>query len=137
MNNLTDISMSQDYTTLCGITEEELQSNFKPLIESLARQLGQTEVQLCEEIKRWYNGYYFHHSAPSVYNPYSVLSLFRHREFNNYWFETGTPTFLLDLLQEKKYDFKNFTQCEIGASAFAASEPENINFPSLFFRLVT
>ncbi len=93
--------MSQDYTTLCGITEEELQSNFKPLIESLARQLGQTEVQLCEEIKRWYNGYYFHHSAPSVYNPYSVLSLFRHREFNNYWFETGTPTFLLDLLQEK------------------------------------
>jgi hypothetical protein len=134
MNNLTDISMSRDCATLCGITEEELQNNFKPLFEPLAKELGQTKTQMLKEIKRWYNGYYFHRNAPGVYNPYSVLSLFRHREFNNYWFETGTPTFLLDLLQQKQYDFESFTQCEVGASAFAASEPENINLPSLFFQ---
>ena len=91
-------------------------------------------IHTFSEIKRWYNGYRFHNNAPGVYNPYSVLSLFWYREFKNYWYETGTPTFLLDLLQQKKYDFKNFAQCEVGESAFAASEPENINLPSLLFQ---
>ncbi len=134
MNNLTDISMLQTYATLCGITESELQNGFSAQIEPLAQHLEQSKTQTLADIKRWYNGYYFHHSAPGVYNPYSVLSLFQHQEFNNYWFETGTPTFLLDLLKENQYDFTNFEQCELGASAFAASEPENINLPSLLFQ---
>ena len=96
--------------------------------------LREAKQQVYADIKYWYNGYHFHQNGKGVYDPYSVLSLCRHKEFKNYWFETGTPTFLLQLLKAKNYDFKNFSQCEIGASAFAVSEPENINLPSLFFQ---
>ena len=134
MNNLIDISMNQQYATLCGITEPELQSSFATELEPLAKKLQLCPEQVLAEIKHWYNGYHFHHDAPGVYNPYSVLSLFFQREFNNYWFETGTPTFLLALLKEQQFNFKEFEHCELGQTAFAAAEPENINLPSLLYQ---
>ena len=134
MNNLTDISMSLDYATICGVTDDELQSQFVDMTDDLAQKVGKSQDEVKQQIKHWYNGYRFHPEACGVYNPYSLLSLFRHREFNNYWYESGTPTFLLTLLKQKQYDFKNLAHCEIGGGAFAASEPENINLPSLFFQ---
>jgi hypothetical protein len=111
MNSLTDISMNQDYATIiCGITEQELQSNFNDAIDQLTRikdeDTGQphTRQSLLRKIKYWYNGYRFHHAAPGVYNPYSVLSLFRHREFDHYWFATATPTFLIDMIKTQQFD---------------------------------
>ncbi|MCJ8269250.1 MAG: AAA family ATPase, partial [Psychrosphaera sp.] len=132
MNNLTDISLNKKYATLCGVTEQELQNNFSEAIVQLAQQENQSTTDLSAQIKYWYNGYYFEENAPSVYNPYSLLSLFSHQKFQNYWYTTATPTFLLNLLQETQYDLKNLSQFEIGASAFAASEPEDMSVLSLF-----
>lgn len=134
MNSLTDISMSKKYASLCGITEKEMQSNFSQAIKQLAQQENQSTTQISAKIKHWYNGYYFEENGPSVYNPYSLMSLFSQQKFQNYWYTTATPTFLLNLLQETQYDLKNLSQFEIGASAFAASEPEDMSVLSLFIQ---
>ncbi|MCJ8268640.1 MAG: AAA family ATPase, partial [Psychrosphaera sp.] len=123
MNNLTDISLNRRYATLCGVTQEELESHFSDAIDELTSIEQLKSAQMLAKIKHWYNGYYFHQSAQSVYNPYSLLSLFEHQEFNNYWFTTATPTFLLDLLQNREYDLKELTQFEVGEASLAACEP--------------
>ena len=132
MNSLTDISMSFDYATLCGITQQELECSFAQPIETLATSEKLSHEQLLSQIKYWYNGYQFHHRSVGVYNPYSVLSLFNNKEFKNYWFTTATPTFLLELLKEKQYDIKNLSQFELGESGFEVCEPENMEVQSLF-----
>ncbi|MFT4927030.1 MAG: hypothetical protein ACI8WB_003130 [Phenylobacterium sp.] len=135
MNNLSDISMDSDYATLCGITQQELESYFADAIDDLVVREGDAEplkrTQMLEKIKYWYNGYCFEEDAPSVYNPYSLLSLFSKKKFKNYWFTTATPTFLLNLLQDKQYDLRDLSQFAIGESAFAACEPEEMDVLSL------
>ena len=136
MNNLTDISMNRRFAALCGITQQELEHDFSEAIDGLVT-LESTEepinrLDMLAKIKYWYNGYRFHHRAAGVYNPYSLLSLFAHQEFENYWYTTATPTFLLNLLQTKEYDLSKLSQFEIGESAFAASEPEDMGVLSLF-----
>lgn len=126
MNNLTDISMRQDYATLCGITQQELTDNFSPAIKQLANTEQQDEQATIEKIKYWYNGYRFHHKAPGVYNPYSLLSLFETQEFDNYWFETGTPTFLIKLIENAQFDLTTLDELEVDKSAFMSIEPEQI-----------
>lgn len=134
MNSLTDISMDYRYATLCGVTQQELESYFdKPIAELVNRQ-NIHKVELLTKIKNWYNGYYFEENAPSVYNPYSLLSLFSKQKFSNYWFTTATPTFLLELLKTKQYDLKDLTEFEVGDGAFAASEPENLGVQSVFLQ---
>lgn len=132
MNTLTDISMNKRYATLCGITQQELEHHFVKAIDELASQTQLTQQQMLDKIKYWYNGYYFHQLGISVYNPYSLLSLFIHKEFRNFWYTTATPTFLMDLLQDKEFDLKNLSQFEIGESAFDVCEPEDMDVLSLF-----
>jgi hypothetical protein len=132
MNNLTDISMTTNYATLCGITQQELEYSFNTPIDTLATLEQVNRKQLLAKVKYWYNGYQFHHRTVGVYNPYSVLALFTHKEFKNYWFTTATPTFLLELLKEKQYDIKNLSQFELGESGFEVCEPENMEVQSLF-----
>jgi hypothetical protein len=126
MNSLTDISMDKRYTTLCGISEAELTHNFAPAIEQLALAEHLAPAAALDKIKYWYNGYHFHHNGVGVYNPYSVLSLFNFQEFDNYWFATGTPTFLIDLIKTQKFDLNAITDLEVDKSAFMAIEPEQI-----------
>ncbi|MFT5163424.1 MAG: DNA-directed RNA polymerase subunit L [Alteromonadaceae bacterium] len=132
MNSLTDISMDRRFTSLCGVTQQELESVFTDQIDELAELDSLERTQLLSKIKHWYNGYRFHHRAVGVYNPYSLLSLFLNQEFKNYWYTTATPTFLLNLLQEKQYDLRDLTQFEIGDNAFAVCEPEDIDILSVF-----
>ena len=132
MNSLTDISMDRQYATLCGVTQQELESYFAASIEQLKAVEQLDRPALLDKIKIWYNGYYFEEDAPSVYNPYSLLSLFTKQKFKNYWFATGTPTFLLNLLQSKQYELKKLTEFEIGEEAFEASEPEEMSVQSVF-----
>lgn len=134
MNNLTDISMDRRYATICGITQQELETYFDEAIDELAVLEQQERGELQTKIKHWYNGYHFHQKAIGVYNPYSILSLFSKQEFKNYWFTTATPTFLLDLLQNKQYDLKNLTEFEVGDGAFEACEPEEIGVQSIFLQ---
>ncbi|MCJ8270794.1 MAG: AAA family ATPase, partial [Psychrosphaera sp.] len=132
MNSLTDISMERQYATICGITQQELEHHFAKAIDQLNTIEQLEKPDILAKIKHWYNGYRFEEDAPSVYNPYSLLSLFKKQKFNNYWFTSGTPTFLLNLLQHKQYDLNRLTEFEIGQSAFEASDPQEMSVQSVF-----
>lgn len=106
LNQLNDISMDYDFGTLCGITHEELVNNFSSEIEMLAKVNGMTREEAIEQMTRQYDGYHFHPYAEGVYNPFSVLNAFYKKEFGDYWFQTGTPTFLVKSLQRADYDLR-------------------------------
>lgn len=101
LNNLTDITFHPRYATLTGITQKELEDNFQEAIEELAADNHVTINELKEQIKRWYNGYSWN-GKTFLYNPYSILSYFDFGEFKNFWFETGTPSFLMKVMSQQK-----------------------------------
>jgi len=109
LNNLTDLTMTVKAATLLGYTQEEVETNFPDYIQRLSEHLNLSVDQTIEELRTWYNGYKFHQDAPTVYNPVSLMKCLDNQEFKNYWFETGTPTFLLDLLKRKPLDLGNLT----------------------------
>ena len=91
LNNLTDITMSRDYATMFGYTQEEFETYFADRIDLACKQLNISREEFLPEIKQWYDGYRFHAKAESVYNPVSLAQFFMNdAEFNNYWFSTGT-----------------------------------------------
>jgi hypothetical protein len=132
MNSLDDISLDEDYAILCGITEQELTDYFGEAIDQLATREQLDRQAMLAKIKYWYNGYRFEEESLGVYNPFSLLSLFKKRKFKNYWYSTATPTFLLDLLQDKQYDLSSMGQLEVSESAFTSTEPEDMDVLSLF-----
>ena len=134
MNNLTDISMDKRYADLCGVTQQELERDFASAIDELAAMEGQKTAAMLTKIKHWYNGYRFEEDADTVYNPYSLLSLFSKQKFSNYWFTTATPTFLLKLLRDKQFELNKLSEFAVGEAAFAASEPEQMNELSVLFQ---
>jgi len=127
MNNLFDISMNRQYATLCGYTETELENYFGLVIDALAENEGQSPEAIREKIKHWYNGYCFHRNAEKVYNPHSILSLIRSQEFSNFWFQSATPTFLVNLLKNRKASLDELEAIDVGESAFYAVEPEQLD----------
>ena len=126
LNNLTDISMDARYATMFGYTQEELEANFADRISALA---GEQEiVDYKTKIKEWYNGYRFHKNAKTVYNPVSLAYFFENSgEFNNYWFSTGTPAFLLELIRKQKFDLEKALDAPVSSFAFSAYEIDNLN----------
>lgn len=106
LNQLNDISLDYDFGTLCGITHEELVQTFSPELETLAKANELSKDEAIEQMTRQYDGYHFHPNAEGVYNPFSVLNAFYKREFGNYWFQTGTPTFLVKSLLKADYDLR-------------------------------
>lgn len=124
LNNLTDLTISRSAATLLGYTQTELEENFPDYIERLAEH-GETGVdEALAELRAWYNGYRFHQAAETVYNPVSVMKCFQESEFRNYWFETGTPTFLVDLLRKEPVDLGGLSVPE---TAFFAYEPDRLD----------
>jgi hypothetical protein len=101
LNNLIDITMEAEFSGICGYTQKELESNFKEYIESVSEEMEMTREEVLSEIKRWYDGYSWDGKV-FVYNPFSTLSFFRKKEFEGYWFETGTPTFLIEQIRERE-----------------------------------
>ena len=101
LNNLVDLSMHPDYATMLGYTQQELEGNFQEEIEAAATKLNTDRHELLEQMRVWYNGYRFHQASETVYNPVSVNTFFSRKEFDNYWFSTGTPTFLINLLKQQ------------------------------------
>ena len=128
LNQLNDISMDYDYGTICGITHEELVSNFQPEIGILSKANGMNEEETVLQMTRQYDGYHFHPYAEGVYNPFSVLNAFFKKEFGNYWFQTGTPTFLVNSLQKADYDLRTLMDgVEASASTFTEYRAEADN----------
>ncbi len=104
LNNLQDISMLNDYAEICGLTQAEIEKTFKPEIERLAKNTKNSYDKMLEELKKRYDGYKFSVLGESVYNPFSILNTFNSGELKNYWFATGTPTFLVNYLKAAHYN---------------------------------
>ena len=98
LNQLNDISMKSPYAALCGITKEELVKTFLPELERLAKRRGISLQEVIDLMERQYDGYHFHPEGVGMFNPFSVLNAFDAEEMGYYWFQTGTPTYLVDLL---------------------------------------
>ena len=124
LNNLTDLTMQRSSATLLGYTQDEVENNFGEYIDALADELGRSRDDMLEELRVWYNGYRFHYQSETVYNPVSLMKCLGNLEFKNYWFETGTPSFLIRLLKDMPIDMENLTAAE---SDFSTYEPENLS----------
>ncbi len=106
LNNLRDISMEFAYVGICGITEKELHSVFKEGIKELGTANNMTEEEAKAKLKELYDGYHFNEDCVDIYNPFSILNTFAKKRFGDYWFETGTPTFLVELMKGCGYNLK-------------------------------
>ena len=115
LNNLTDISMDARYQTICGITEKEMHEYFEEGIKFVAENNELTIEETCEKLSKRYDGYHFHQKSEGIYNPFSLLNTFAKGEFGSYWFETGTPTFLVQLLQRDKFYLPDLTEQQVTA----------------------
>jgi hypothetical protein len=133
LNNLHDITMSNKYSAICGYTQEELESNFKEYIESATKMMGTTTKGVLSEIKRWYNGYSWD-GKTFVYNPFSTLLFFSERKYANYWFATGTPTFLIEQIK-KRNDLESFAESrEVGNDSIRGDGNDKIETTALLFQ---
>ena len=104
LNNLMDISMDRRYAELCGISDAELHKYFEEDIHALADELGTDYAHTCELLKVNYDGYHFCYKSTGMYNPFSLLNTFAKRQIGSYWFETGTPTYLVELMKLHHYN---------------------------------
>jgi len=130
LNNLNDLTTHAKYSTMLGYTQEELEHYFEDRISSLAPQFN-GKANLLDKIKSWYNGYSWD-TKQYVYNPHSILSFFDRETFDNFWFETGTPTFLVKLLKNSyEYDFENVT---VSSAVLSSFEIDRINPKTLLFQ---
>ena len=127
LNNLTDITMNADYATMLGYTQREFETNFAEWISAAESRQQLPHEAYLREIKNWYNGYRFEEQAETVYNPVSLASFFSDGfKFKNYWFSTGTPSFLLELIKKKNFDFEDALTRPVSGIAFAAYEIDRI-----------
>lgn len=115
LNNLIDLSLRREYVDICGITEQELLDNFEPDIRSLAEAGQMTYEDTLTKLRTDYDGYHFCENSPGLYNPFSLLNTFISNEFGSYWFATGTPTYLVELLRLHHYNLHQLSQEETTA----------------------
>lgn len=134
MNNLDDLIFDPRFATALGITEEELLRDFREHLADFATREGVAVETLLQQIREWYDGFRFVGNGPSVYNPFSTLQLFNKRYFSNFWFETGTPSFLVQLLKERQYDIQPLDHLEVPELAFSAYEIESLDLIPLLFQ---
>ena len=113
MNNLLDLSFDLRYATVCGITENELKENFDDSVQLLAEANGLTKAECYERLKRDFDGYHFCLPSLGMYNPFSVLNTLSSCQFRDYWFETGTPSFLVYQLKKTQYSLEAMTTEEL------------------------
>ena len=134
LNNLNDISMDERYVALCGMTEEEIHHYFKDDIHRLASAQGLTYEETCDRLKESYDGYHFAENSEGIYNPFSVLNTFDKMKFGSYWFETGTPTYLVELLKQNHYNLEQMaheeTNSEVLNSIYADESPIPVIYQS-------
>lgn len=127
LNNLNDISMQEMYVDICGITHKELHRYFEPSISELATTLHLTYDEACAELKECYDGYHFVENSEGIYNPFSLLHTFYYNKFGNYWFETGTPSYLVELLKRNHYDLSRMAEEETDADVLNSIDSTSLN----------
>jgi hypothetical protein len=133
LNNVNDITIDEKYATLCGYTQEELAYYFSEHIDSLAEKLDSSRNEILDRIKKWYDGYSWNGKV-QVYNPFSTLLLFEKSEFSNYWFTSGTPTFLMEQLKKRNQIELVLEPVVVSSKSFDSFDPNNIDNISLLFQ---
>ena len=121
LNNLNDISMDARYADICGISEQELKSNFGESVRMLAEMNGLSEEECYKKLASMYDGYHFHYRTHGIYNPFSLLNTFNANEFRMYWFETGTPTFLVRYLKQGNYNLDNISKNDVAVETLTGA----------------
>ncbi len=122
LNQLEDISLNKDFGNICGYTQQELEFYFKDYLQGLN----------LDEIKEWYNGYYF--LQDTLYNPFDILLYLKNREFRSYWYKTGTPTFLIKLIKQQKYDVTKLDNIILRENILEKFDIEEIRIEALMFQ---
>jgi len=133
LNNLKDITLNARFSTICGLTQEEVDKYFEDRMGWITEKLKLTKEELREKIKEWYNGYSWD-GEKRVYNPFSILNFYEDGQFNNYWFSTGTPTFLIERAKIDKVNIEEIENKRVGIEIFESFDITNIDFISLLFQ---
>ncbi len=134
LNNLEDITMDDEYADFLGYTQQEVETCFAAHIQDAAARLGLNREGLLQELRRWYNGYRFSKRDVSVYNPFTTMLFLKKADFRNYWFESGTPTFLTKLIREQGFDVRGIERLYVSDAVFATYDIENLNILAILFQ---
>jgi hypothetical protein len=134
LNNLKDITMDDRFATMLGVTEREVDFYFSEYVRAIAENEEISEGELRREIQEWYNGFCFSRKCKPVYNPFSLLLFLDMQDFRNYWFETGTPTFLINLIKKRKYNLRLMENLVVDELAFSSYEVGNLSVIPLLFQ---
>ena len=136
LNQLQDISMDREYADICGITQEELECDLSPEIDLQAQANNMTKDECIANLKQMYDGYHFTKNSPDIYNPFSLINSLKKKDFGKYWFETGTPTFLVKKLKDLNFDPRTFTDGSLYSSESEIKDyrPDNPNAIPLLYQ---
>jgi hypothetical protein len=127
LNHLTDLSLNPKYADLCGITQEEMERDFAPEIDGIVSETGRERKEYLSKLKRFYNGYRFSKKEVTVYNPFGLLHHFNEGGmFNPYWFNTGTPTFLVNLIKKQRTDILRLDDYAVSYADFSKYDIETM-----------
>ncbi|KKQ48683.1 MAG: hypothetical protein US69_C0016G0015 [candidate division TM6 bacterium GW2011_GWF2_38_10] len=139
LNNLEDLSMHEKCATMCGYTQHELEYNFNEYINILAQKESLTYKQTLEALKHWYNGFRFSDLGERVYNPFSITNCLNERKFQNYWFSSGTPKFMLNALSDAPEEQREALKEQLltlELQEIAGSQLQNLNIARLYDHLL-
>ncbi|MGL4520253.1 MAG: AAA family ATPase, partial [Phocaeicola sp.] len=134
LNHMVDISMDKAYATMLGFTQTELETHFGERVAQLAQEEDMEYDSMLSKIKLWYNGYRFHHKGETVYNPVSVGRFMNQGEFKNWWFETGSPSFLIQQLRKKPISYFDLLHEPVSEDFVGSFDPAKIDARSLLFQ---
>ncbi len=127
LNNLEDISLDEPYASICGITDEEIDTVFHPYVQRLATASKRSYDDVRKELRIQYDGYHFAPNSVAVYNPFSLLNTFKKNAFNNYWFETGTPSYLVYLLKKHHFNLEKMATAECDSDVLNSVDSQSTN----------
>ena len=133
LNNLNDISLDNRYYDVCGINEDELHEYFDAYVTNLADSQAVSKDEAYKILKERYDGYHFSEKSKGMYNPFSVLNTFYKNEFGSYWFETGTPSYLVELLKRHNYNLEQMASEEVDSDVLNSIDSTSVNpIPVIF-----
>ena len=134
LNNLDDLSMKPEYSCLFGYDEEELEKYFNHYIKKMSQEIADSYENCKSQLQTWYNGYRFTEEDKKVYNPFSILNVLKNKRFKNYWFETGTPSFLVNLIKERDYPIPSIENLTLPEDSFTTYDLETLDLEPLLFQ---
>ena len=134
LNNLIELDMHPEFSHMLGYTEEELHHNFDPYFAEFAAEIGESKEELYAEFKRMYNGFRFSDEDIRVYNPYSIAKALEAKKIDNYWFESGTPGFLMKLIKDSNFDVPKLAGLEVSKSSLKAYDITRLQLVPLLFQ---